>query len=326
MPRVFSGIQPTGELHIGNYVGAVRNWVALQDQYECIYCIVDYHAITMPWEAEDLSRRVAEAVAWNLAVGVNPEKSTLFVQSHVPEHTELSWIFGCLTPLGSLERMTQYKEKASREGVSILAGLLNYPILMAADISLYKADLVPVGEDQLQHLELAREIVRKFNNAFGETFPEPKGLVTQGARIAALNDPTRKMSKSVPGSCVTLGDPPEVIRGKIQRAVTDVGPRGEEMSPGVKNLFELLAAFAPPELVTEFQASYQSGTLRYSDLKAALAENLIATLAPMQERHAELMAQPEVLREIAFAGAEKARRIAREVLAEVKAKTGLGRI
>jgi tryptophanyl-tRNA synthetase len=324
MPRVFSGIQPTGDIHIGNYVGAVRNWVSLQDQFECIYCIVDYHAMTMPYQAEDLSRHVKEAFAWNLACGVDPEKATLFVQSDVPEHTELCWMLTCLTPLGSLERMTQFKDKTSRAGVGILTGLLVYPVLMAADILVYKADLVPVGEDQLQHLELAREIARKFNGTFGEMFPEPKGHLTQGARISALNDPTKKMSKSLAGSFVAIGDSPETMRSKLMRAVTDLGPRGEEMSPGVKNLFNLLEVFATPEIVAQFDAAYQEGALRYSDLKSTLADHMIAHFAPIQERHRELMAEPERIAEIAAYGAEKARRVARPVLDEAKALTGLG--
>ncbi|MGE5507977.1 MAG: tryptophan--tRNA ligase [Chitinophagales bacterium] len=326
MSRIFSGIQPSGEIHLGNYLGAVKNWVALQDQYDCLYCIVDLHALTLPQDPEELPRRVLEALATNLACGLDPNRSTIFVQSHVAEHTELSWLLTCLTPLGALERMTQYKDKSSREGVSVGAGLLVYPVLMAADILLYKADRVPVGEDQVQHLELAREIARKFNGTFGETFPEPQPILTKGARIMALNAPEKKMSKSLPGSYVGLAEAPEVIRQKVMRAVTDVGPRGAEMSPGVRNLFTLLENVAPAGTVTAFREAYAAGTLRYSDLKQTLADALVELLAPIRERRNELLARPDELREIVAAGAERARGIAKVVLSEVKEKMGLGRL
>ncbi|HHW15235.1 MAG TPA: tryptophan--tRNA ligase [Firmicutes bacterium] len=327
MGRIFSGIQPSGDIHLGNYLGALRNWVKLQDEYDdCLYCIVDLHALTELQDPHELPRRVAEAIATNLAVGIDPERSTFFVQSDVPEHTELSWLLTCLTPLGALERMTQYKDKAGRQGQSVGAGLLTYPVLMAADILIYKADRVPVGEDQAQHLELTREIARKFNSTFGETFPEPQILLTAGARIMALNAPEKKMSKSVPGSYIGLSDPPETIRQKVMRAVTDVGPRGAEMSPGVKNLFTILECVAPESVVRPLKEAYGEGTLRYADLKQTLADELIKTLTPIRERRAELLAHPEKLREIAAAGAAKARPLARAVLAEVREKMGIGRI
>lgn len=328
MARIFSGIQPSGEIHLGNYLGALRNWVKLQDEYkECLYCIVDLHALTGGLQdPHELPRRVAEALATNLAVGIDPERSIFFVQSDVPEHTELAWLFTCLTPLGALERMTQYKDKAGRQRQSVGAGLLTYPVLMAADILIYKADRVPVGEDQSQHLELTREIARKFNNAFGETFPEPQTLLTAGARIMALNAPEKKMSKSVPGSYIGLAEPPETIRQKVMRAVTDVGPRGAEMSPGVKNLFTILESVAPDSVVQPLKESYDQGTLRYVDLKQTVAEELIKTLTPIRERRADLLARPKYLKEIAAAGAAKARPLARAVLDEVREKMGIGRI
>lgn len=326
MARIFSGIQPSGEIHLGNYLGAVRNWVRLQDEYECFYCIVDLHALTVPQDPHELPRRVGEAIATNLACGLDPERSVFFVQSDVAEHSELMWLLNTLTPLGLLERMTQFKDKAGRHRQSVGAGLLTYPVLMAADILLYKAERVPVGEDQVQHLELTREVARKFNVTFGETFPEPQPLLTTGARIMALNAPEKKMSKSLPGSYIGLAEDPQAVRQKVMRAVTDVGPRGNEMSPGVCNLFAILENVAPAALVKQFQEAYAAGTLRYSDLKQTLADELLKTLTPIRERRADFLAHPERLREIAAAGAAKARPLARAVLAEVKEKMGLGRI
>lgn len=321
--RVFSGIQPTGTIHIGNYVGAIRNWVRLQERYESYFCIVDYHAITVPYEPKELPRRVFDAALDILAAGVDPEKSVFFVQSDVPAHTELAWIFNCLASFGALERMTQFKEKSELFRENVNAGLFTYPVLQAADILLYKASLVPVGEDQLQHLELTREIARRFNHRFGETFPEPEAQLTPGARIMALNDPTRKMSKSIPGSYISLSDSEAEIRKAIGRAVTDVGPRPEgEMSPGVKNLFTLLEAFAPPETVARFRAEYDAGTLRYSELKPALADAIVAELRPIRERREALAAQPERVREALDHGARRARAVAERTIEEVREKVG----
>ena len=227
--RIFSGIQPSGTIHIGNYLGAIKNWTKLQYEYDSIFCVVDYHAITVEYDPRALPERVMDVAATLLAAGIDPERSTLFVQSMVPEHTELSWLLTCVTPLGMLERMTQYKEKAARqEGESVGAGLLCYPVLMAADILLYKADLVPVGDDQIQHLELTREIARKVNHHFGATFPEPQPYITRAARIKALSDPTAKMSKSIPGGAVAVSEEPDQIRKLVRRAVTDTGPRRME--------------------------------------------------------------------------------------------------
>lgn len=321
---VFSGIQPTGDIHIGNYIGAIRNWVAMQESYDCLFCVVDYHAITIPYEAETFEERTLQTVAINIAAGLDPEKSTIFIQSQVPEHTELSWLLTTLTPVGDLERMTQFKEKSGRQGV--FAGLMNYPILMAADILLYKAPVVPVGEDQIQHLELARELARRFNRTFGETFPEPEPYITRGARIMALNDPTSKMSKSLPGSYIALNESDEGIRRAIRRAVTDTGPtENGEMSPGVKNLFTLLEAFAPANVYERFQQDYSAGQLRYKDLKESLAEAVVATLAPIRERQKELLAKPDELKEIVRSGADRARRIAQDTMREVRERMGIFR-
>jgi tryptophanyl-tRNA synthetase len=323
--RVFSGIQPTGAIHIGNYVGAVRNWVRLQDRYDSFFAIVDYHAITIPYEAKELPSRVFEAATDILASGLDPERCVFFVQSDVPEHTELCWLFNTLTSMGALERMTQFKEKSEQFRENINAGLFDYPVLQAADILVYKASIVPVGEDQVQHLELSREIARRFNHHFGETFPEPKAELTPAARIMALNDPTRKMSKSLPGSFISLSDDEKEMRKKIARAVTDTGPQPDgEMSPGVKNLFTLLHAFAPAETYAHFQAEYEGGTLKYSELKPALAEAVVAELNPVRERRAELCAHPERVWEALDHGAKRARSIAVQTMAEVREKMGLG--
>lgn len=324
MGRIFSGIQPTGVVHVGNYVGAIRNWVRMQDEMESFYCIVDYHAMTIPYDPEEFPRRVLETAAINLAAGLDPEKTSLFVQSHVPEHTELAWILGCVTPLGELQRMTQFKDKARQHAENVNAGLLTYPVLMAADILLYKADTVPVGEDQVQHLEISREIARRFNNAFGPTFPEPHPRLSTGARIMALNDPTSKMSKSIPGSFVALTDTPDEIRRRVRRAVTDTGPSGGEMSPGVRNLFTLLEVFdAQGETYRSLRRAYDQGTLKYVELKDAVADHMIAHLEPIRERYQELMAHPDRVHSILQEGAERARRIARATMDEVRERTGL---
>mgnify|MGYP000850963842 CR=1 FL=1 len=322
--RIFSGIQPTGIVHIGNYLGAIKNWVNLQDQYECFFCIVNYHALTIPQEPQTLSQRVLDLAATLLAAGLDPEKCTLFVQSDVPEHTELTWLLTCLTPVGQLERMTQYKDKSQgQETDSIGAGLLCYPVLMAADILIYKADAVPVGQDQTQHLELTRDVARRFNNAYGPTFPELEGIFTEAAKIMALNDPERKMSKSIPGSYIALTEDPDSIRKKIKRAVTASGADPEAMPPGVTNLFTLLQSFAPSQVVAQFQQDYDNKTIRYSDLKEAVAEHLIAELTPIQERYQELLANPDQLRKILSTGAEQARNVASKNLQEIRERMGL---
>ncbi len=320
--RVFSGIQPTGTLHIGNYFGAIRNWVALQEDHDCVYCIVDYHAITVEVDPQVLHDASINMALDLIACGIDPERSILFVQSAVPEHTELAWIFGCVTSYGDLTRMTQFKDKsAGKKFVS--AGLFNYPVLQAADILLYRAEEVPVGEDQVQHLELSRRIARRFNSRFGEFFPEPTPIVGKGARIMSLADPERKMSKSA-GEAHYIGVMEEEasIRKKVRSAVTDLGPRGDEMSPGVANLFEILELSADPETVAELRREYAAGTLMYSHLKDVVFESLMRVLRPIQARRAELVAAGNV-EEILAAGAEKARRIARENMRQVREMVGL---
>ncbi len=322
--RIFSGIQPTGVLHLGNYFGAIKQWVELQEGNECIYCIVDYHALTNEEMVPAEMRRAKESLAMDLlACGIDPEKSILFVQSDVPEHTELCWILGCVTSFGDLTRMTQFKQKA-REQEFVNAGLFYYPVLQAADILLYLADHVPVGEDQLQHLELSRRIARRFNHRFGELFPEPQPILSKGARIMSLADPTRKMSKSYgPEHYIGLMEDEKSIYKKIRAAVTDMGLQpGQEMSPGVANLFLLLELVAPAELVEDFRAQHRAGTLLYKELKEALYRHLMEFLAPIRDRRRELEEKGEI-KEILAAGAERARRIAREVIREARERVGL---
>lgn len=325
--RVFSGMRPTGRMHLGNYLGAVRNWVRMQDEYACIYGIVDYHGITTPFEPAELNANIEEMVLDLLACGIDPERAVLMVQSDVPEHTELAWVLGALTPLGWLERVPTFKEKAAQQPDYVNLGLLGYPVLQTADIIIYKAEAVPVGQDQLPHLELAREIVRRFNHLFGHVFPEPQAIVTQEtARIMSLTDPEKKMSKSLgPDSYVALADEPDVIRRKLRRAVTDVGPRPEgEMSPGVRNLFGLLELFGSEDEYRTLRRQYDDGTLRYVELKDTLAEALIRHLEPIRRRRAELEGDRAHLRSILAAGAERAREVARATVDEVRRAIGVG--
>jgi len=326
--RVFSGIQPTGTLHVGNYFGAVRNWAAMQDDYDCVVGIVDYHAITIEVDPTVL-RTAARAMALDLmACGIDPERTILIVQSDVPAHTELGWILGCVTSFGDLSRMTQFKDKsADREFVS--SGLFTYPVLQAADILLYKAHGVPVGEDQVQHLELSRRIARRFNGRFGETFPEPEPIVGRGARIMSLSDPSKKMSKSAGEShYVGVLEDEASIRKKVRSAVTDTGGEaGIEMSPGVANLFEILELSAElvgdASIVAELRAEHEAGSLMYSRLKDETFEHLMDVLRPIQRRRAELEAAGTVI-DVLRDSARRAQAIAAKTIAEVREKVGLG--
>jgi tryptophanyl-tRNA synthetase len=354
--RIFSGIQPSGELHIGNYLGAVKNWVALQRQYESFFCIVDYHAITIPYDPEDLRRRTRDMVVSLLASGIDPAACTLFVQSTVPEHTELAWIFNTITPLGELERQTQFKEKSARQE-SILAGILNYPVLQAADILLYKADLVPVGEDQVQHLELSREITRRWNTRFSpgyaaklaeqdekraastapETgmapgaspgdivgfFPEPKPLLTPTRRIMGL-DGKAKMSKSM-GNTIGLLEEPKDVWEKLRPAVTDPA-RVRKTDPGtpeVCNIYHLHKAFSPPETVEHVAVQCRTAGWGCIDCKKVLFESMDKELAPIRERARALKDDMSTIETALARGSEKARSIAQETIRETKSLMGL---
>jgi len=327
--RVFSGIQPTGTLHIGNYFGAVRNWVSMQHELESIICIVDYHAITVDVDPATLRQASLDMAIDLIACGIDPEKTILFVQSDVPEHTELAWILGCVTSFGDLSRMTQFKDKSSKEAF-VSSGLFTYPVLQAADILLYLADGVPVGEDQVQHLELSRRIARRFNSRFGDTFPEPQPVVGEkGARIMSLSDPTAKMSKSA-GDAHYVGVMEEEgsIRKKVRSAVTDMGlEAGDAMSPGVANLFEILEltaeATAGSAVVDELRAAFTDGTLMYSKLKDTVYEQLMDVLRPIQQRRAALAASGEAI-DMLRLGQDRARTIARETISRVRSVVGLG--
>ena len=322
LSRVFSGIQPSGELHIGNYLGAVRNWVRLQDEYECFFCIVDLHAITQDYEPSEMPSRVFDLALGLLAAGLDPQRCTLFVQSHVPQHTELAWIFNTVTPLGELERMTQYKEKSARQE-SVLAGLLNYPVLQAADILLYHADAVPVGEDQIQHIELTREIARKWNVRYGRYFPEPVELIGEVRRVMGL-DGQAKMSKSL-GNTVGLLESPEEIWSKIRVALTDPArvTRKDPGNPYKCNIFSLHRYFSPPEDVAWSEEGCFSAGIGCIDCKKRLTQNIVEELRPIRERAAELESDPSFVRDVLAEGARRCREIAETTMAEVKARMGL---
>lgn len=325
-PRAFSGIQPTGGIHIGNYLGAIRNWVLQQDHYDNIFSIVDLHAMTLPYDARELRSRTIEVASALLAAGIDPQRSILFVQSDVREHTELCWILGTLATFGELRRMTQFKEK-SKGSERVGAGLFFYPVLQAADILLYDAAVVPVGEDQKQHIELTRDLAIRFNNTFGETFvvPEPD-IKPAGARIMSLTDPTKKMSKSDPDpdSRIELRDPPDVIRRKVRRAVTDSGAEvrfDEELKPAISNLLTIYSLFADVS-IPELERRYASKG--YSEFKRDLAEVIIAGLQPIQQRLDELAADPGIVIRMLQEGAARARELASAKMAVVRERCGLG--
>jgi tryptophanyl-tRNA synthetase len=318
MHRVFSGIQPSGELHIGNYLGAVRNWVALQSEHECIFSIVDLHAITQPYEPKELTARTLEMAVGLLAAGIDPERATLFVQSHVPEHTELAWALGSVTPLGELERMTQFKDKSAREE-TVPAGLLNYPVLQAADILLYRADRVPVGEDQLQHLELAREIARRWNARFGTAFfPEPQPILSRARRIVGL-DGKSKMSKSL-GNTIGVLDSPEVIWEKLRPAMTDPArkTKRDPGTPEICNIYALHQQLSMPDQIEHVAVQCRTAGWGCLDCKRLLADNMIAALAPIRERAQVLKADPDAVRRILAHGAARCRTLAEETLTRVR--------
>jgi tryptophanyl-tRNA synthetase len=325
--RVFSGIQPTGNIHIGNYLGATRHWAADQDNYDNIFCIVDLHAITVPQDPKVLKAKTREVSGLLLAAGIDPKRSILFVQSHVSAHSELAWLLNCSIPMGWLQRMTQFKDKsAKQQGEQVSVGLFDYPALMAADILLYRTDVVPVGEDQKQHVELARDAAQRFNNLFGETFvlPEPR-IATVGARIMGLDDPMKKMSKSetAPNHAIALLDSPDIIRKKIMRATTDSQTTVvfDPARPGIYNLlviYQIFTGKTKEEIENEFSGK------GYGDFKKALAEVVTEGLRPLQERYKALTADPGNIDAILKEGADKARPLAQKMLAEVHKKIGLG--
>lgn len=322
---IFSGIQPSGNPTLGNYLGAMKNWVNLQEEFDCYFCVVDLHAITVKQEPKELRQKTLEMLAIYIAAGIDPKKNTLFIQSHVPAHTEASWLLTCNSYMGELSRMTQYKDKSQRYGDSIGAGLFTYPVLMAADILLYNTDLVPVGLDQRQHLELARDIAIRFNNTYSPTFKVPEGYIPKvGAKIMSLQEPNKKMSKSDdnPNSYILMMDPPEVIRKKVSRAVTDsLGVINyTEEQPGVRNLLDLLIAIngsTVEELVEHYKGK------GYAELKKDVAEAIISELEPIQLKVKEILKDKNYIESIYKEGAEKANYVAMKTLRKMQKKIGL---
>jgi len=323
--RIFSGIQPTGKMHIGNYLGATKNWAELQVNHECFFCVVDLHALTTLQNPKQFPETTLAKFIELLAVGLNPEKCIIFVQSHIKEHTELAWILSTLTPLGELERMTQFKDKAKKQHTNINAGLLTYPTLMAADILLYKVQGVPVGKDQTQHLELTRIIAKKFNSTYGKTFPEPETiLVKEGAKIMSLTDPQKKMSKSdVPESSIGIFEEAQSIQKKIQKAVTDAGKEIKYdliKKPGISNLLTIYSLFSDESLS---QAEKKFKGKEYSVFKKSLADLLVKKLMPLRQKKEELDSRELYVKEIIRQGEERARSIAKATMDEVREKIGL---
>jgi tryptophanyl-tRNA synthetase len=322
--RVFSGIQPSGNLHIGNYLGALHNWVRIQSAYECIFCIVDLHAVTVYQDPLELQAKIREIAALFLASGIDPKQSSIVVQSAIPAHSELAWMLTCVTPMGWLSRMTQFKIKAEKQE-TVGDGIYQYPVLMAADILLYQAAIVPVGEDQAQHLELTRDIAQRFNSLYGETFVVPQtNLPAVGARVMGLDDPTAKMSKSASGSghAVALLDDPARIRKTIMRATTDSNPAVdfETMGPGVANLLAIYQAFG---VKTDDEMRAHFAGMRYGDLKKQVAEMVIAKLEPLQSEYRRITADPAYLDAILREGKQRVEPIANDTVATVKRRMGL---
>ncbi|OGZ65025.1 MAG: tryptophan--tRNA ligase [Candidatus Staskawiczbacteria bacterium RIFCSPLOWO2_01_FULL_37_25b] len=323
--RIFSGIRPTGNIHIGNYLGAVKQWIELQEKNECVFCIVDMHAVTTPYDPKEMKKNILEATSIYLAAGVNPDKSIIFVQSDIKEHVELAWLLGTITPMGELSRMTQFKEKSKQHKDYINAGLFNYPVLMAADIMLYKTQGVPVGKDQEQHVELTRTIARKFNQKFGQTFPEPETILPKsGAKIMSLQNPKKKMSKTdEPKSYISLFDTEEELEKKIMSAQTDSGKGviyNVTKKPGISNLltiYSLLSGRTIQEIEKEFNGK------GYGDFKKSLAKVVINYLEPYRRKQKELLTREVYVQEILNKGKSRARTIAQTTMQEVREKMGL---
>ncbi|MBN2358265.1 MAG: tryptophan--tRNA ligase [Deltaproteobacteria bacterium] len=324
-PRVFSGMQPTGGLHIGNYLGALKSWVELQDDYDCIYCVVDYHAITIEHDPRDLQARIELVARGYLAAGVDPERSALFVQSAVPEHTELAWVFSSLTPIGLLGRMTQFKDKSKDHEDNVNAGLLTYPILQAADIAIYKSEAVPVGEDQQQHLEFARDVVRKFNLRYGGLFPEPRTILSSAPKVLGL-DGERKMSKSL-GNDIGLEESADEVWRKLAPAKTDPARvrRTDPGDPEKCNLYRYHRCFSSEQTLQWAAAGCRSAGIGCLDCKRKLHQHMEEQLAPLRERLLDLQAHPDRVREILAAGAARLRPIAQQTMAEVRDRLGIPR-
>lgn len=324
MPRIFSGIQPSGNLHLGNYLGAIQNWVKLQSDFDSLFCVVDLHAITVPQNPEQLKNKILEVAKIYLAAGIDPQKSTIFVQSHVKEHTELAWILNTIAKIPELEKMTQFKDKATQHKENLNVGLFDYPVLMAADILLYDTDIVPVGKDQLQHVELARTLARRFNNNFGEIFKIPEAKIKkEGARIMGLDDSTKKMSKSAKSeyNYIALTDSPEIIKKKISKAVTDSGSeiKAGTDKPALTNLLNIYSLLSDKS-IKDIEKEYDGKS--YAQFKNGLAQVTIDFLSKFQQNFNNLEGK-QVL-SILQAGAQKAQRIASDKIDQVKKAVGLG--
>lgn len=338
--RIFSAVRPSGEIHIGNYLGAVKQWIELQEKHDCVFSIADLHATTTPYKPELLQKRIFELTAAYLAAGIDPKKCILFVQSQVKEHTELAWLLGTITPMGELKRMTQFKEKSKSHPDYVNAGLFNYPLLMASDILLYKTDLVPVGKDQQQHVELTREIARKFNHNFGNVFKEPKVLLSEGQKIMSLQNPRKKMSKTDDlRGCIEISDAPEEIQKKIMAAVTDTGKiikYDPERKPGISNLLliyslftqatakggdEATASLTIGKTIKEVEKQFKNAG--YEKLKKSLSKLVIDSLEPFQRKQKELLKREVYIKEILNQGAARAKIIAQTTMEEVRKKMGL---
>ena len=324
---IFSGIQPSGNLTLGNYLGALKSWVDLQDDYNCYYCVVDMHAITVRQDPAALRRRCADVLSLLIAAGLDPEKNTMFVQSHVSAHAELTWILNCYTYMGELNRMTQFKDKCAKHADNINSGLYTYPVLMASDILLYQTDLVPVGIDQKQHLELTRDIAERFNNIYGDVFTIPEPYIPKvGAKIMSLQEPEKKMSKSDenPNAYIALMDTPDAVRAKIRRAVTDSD--GEirydpENKPGVSNLLSIYGAIKG---ISPEEAQNDCANMGYGALKEGVTESVLSVLVPLQQKYNEIRSNKPFLNEIMQNGAQRASYVANKVLAKVQKKVGFG--
>ena len=323
--RVFSGVQPTGKVTLGNYLGAIRNWTPLQEQYECIYCVVDLHSLTVTQVPAELRKNTMDLVALYIACGLDPQKSTLFIQSHVHEHAELAWILDTIAYVGELNRMTQFKDKSRKHADNINMGLMNYPVLMASDILLYQADLIPVGKDQVQHVELTRDVAQRFNARYSDTFVVPETLLNKaGQSIKSLQDPTAKMSKSDPNdnALISLTDDPDTIRRKLRRAVTDSDTcvRHGADKPAISNLLNIYSLCSGESIASAEKTFDGKG---YGVFKDAVADAVIAVLAPIQSEQKRLLADKAYLESVLKQGAEQAESIARKTLAKVYRKVGL---
>lgn len=324
---VFSGVAPSGTIHLGNYLGAIKNWVELQETHSCIFCVVDLHAITVPQDPEKLRQKILEVAAIYLAAGIDSEKSIVFIQSHNPDHTELAWILNTIAKIPEMERMTQFKDKSKDNKETINMGLFDYPVLMASDILLYSTDIVPVGEDQKQHVELTKALARRFNQQFSETLKVPEAMIKkEGARIMGLDDPAKKMSKSAksPANYIALTDSPDTIRKKIQKAVTDSGSEvrfDPKTKPAISNLLTIYSLVSDTP-VNQLEEKYKDHT-SYAEFKKDLAEAIISFLSPFQKKYNDLMANPGQIKKILDQGAQSAKKISSQTMSGVKNKIGL---